>query len=167
MTIELQAAHLAAALNHSAHALDAPTLRALAALRDAIEPRLAPRRHDPATGLGTRAELQERLLLETVSGSLLVFELDGEPGDEVADVLRGVRAGDVAFRLGEREFALLLPDTALIGARVVGERIADRIASETPLSVRWGAAHSAAGDPRGLYAAAAADLARRPALAAA
>lgn len=161
MTIESQAAQLAVALNE-AGSLDPASVHALRALRGAIEPHLglATPGRDPATGLGGRAQFEERLAAGA-RGSLCLFEVDGEPGEDIARVLRRVRDGDQAFRVGEREFALLLPATALVGARVVGERIADRIATETPLTASYGAADSSAGDPRGLYVAAASDLAAR------
>jgi GGDEF domain-containing protein len=175
VSIDSQAAELTAALLAAAD-LDERASEALRALRDALEPHLGPGRRDPVTGLGSRAQFEARLASGGGRAALCLFELDGPAGSDdaaraAAAALRGVRDRDLAFRVGERAFAVLLPGTPLVGARVVGERIADRIATETSLTASYGAADSAAGDPRGLHAAAASDLAgrrrRRPAGAAA
>jgi PleD family two-component response regulator len=47
----------------------------------------------------------------------------------VAHILQGVRESDHAFRTGAHEFAVVLPGTSALGARIVGERLVDRIAS--------------------------------------
>lgn len=146
--------------------IDPAAVHMLEALRDALEPHLGAGRRDPVSGLGSRRQYMERLAEGGVASSLCLFELDSDapPGDAVravATVMRGVRDGDLAFRPSELQFALLLPGTPLVGARVVGERLADRIATDTPLTASYGAADSSAGDPRGLHEAAVADLAAR------
>lgn len=167
MSIRDRAAELTGALAATARPLDPDEIEVLRTLRGAIESQLLhePGRCDPLTGLSDRARYDERLAGERRQRSLCVFELESPAGADVlcavARILQQVRDGDVAFRIGEREFALLLPGTPLVGARVVGERIADRIATEAEVSAAYGAADSAAGDPRGLHAAAVGDLAAR------
>ena len=165
MTIESQAVQLRAALLTS-DGIDPAAVLALEALRDALDPHLGGGRRDPVSGLGSRGQYMERLEAGGIATSLCLLEIDSEepPGDAVravAAVMRGVRDGDLAYRPSDRQFALLLPGTPLVGARVVGERLADRIATETPLTASYGAADSSAGDPRGLHEAAVADLAAR------
>jgi diguanylate cyclase (GGDEF)-like protein/PAS domain S-box-containing protein len=113
---------------------------------------------DELTGLFNRREL-ERLLRDELArtirharpASLLFFDLDrlarvneehGEPaGDEVlrqvARLLRqGIRTLDRPARWDGEQFALLLPETGEEGARVVAERLRERIAAERITVVR-------------------------------
>jgi diguanylate cyclase (GGDEF)-like protein len=126
-------------------------------------------RRDQLTGLGNGAYYDQRLAREVDAAvgagrhlSLCLLELDGDSeGDEgvwaVARILQGLRESDDAFRIGEREFAVLLPGTSLLGGRVVAERLADRIAGvgHGRLSARYGVAAMTDPDPRRLHAAAA------------
>jgi GGDEF domain-containing protein len=132
-------------------------------------------RHDPLTGLGDGRHYQERIAAEVTAAAragrqlaLCLVELDPHGGDDealcaVARVLRGLREGDGAFRIGERRFAVLLPGASLLGGRVVAERLSDRIASVTvggrPVTAAWGVAAMDDPDPRRLHAAAEALLA--------
>lgn len=114
-------------------------------------------RTDVLTGLSNRREFMARLAEEghrQARGgeplSLVMIDIDhfkqinvtqGHPaGDHVLAQLGGllrtsVRRGiDVAARLGGEEFALLLPDTDLDGARRVAGKVAERLAS---LDIAW------------------------------
>ena len=102
-------------------------------------------RYDFLTGLFSRAaftsELEQEILRATRTGrsfAVAMVDLDGlkaandrfghEWGDNllraVSEVLKGdIRATDVGGRLGGDEFALLLPETDLAGAILVGEKV--------------------------------------------
>jgi GGDEF domain-containing protein len=135
-------------------------------------------RRDQLTGLGNGGYYDQRLAREVTAAvgagrhlSLCLLELDGDfDGDEglcaVARILQGLRESDDAFRIGEREFAVLLPGTSLLGGRVVAERLADRIAGigHGQLSARYGVAAMTDADPRLLHAAAAQLMARSAAV---
>jgi diguanylate cyclase (GGDEF)-like protein len=126
-------------------------------------------RRDQLTGLGNGGYYDQRLAREVTAAigagrhlSLCLLELDGDSeGDEelcaVARILQALRESDDAFRIGEREFAVLLPGTSLLGGRVVAERLVDRVAGIGPgrLSARCGVAAMSDPDPRHLHAAAA------------
>jgi len=106
--------------------------------------------YDPLTGLPNRRFFFEHasLIFEEVKRyekplSLLVMDIDHfkkindtyghDVGDLVlktfADILRGiVRKSDICARLGGEEFAVLLPNTDLEGARVLAERIRATVA---------------------------------------
>jgi two-component system cell cycle response regulator len=100
--------------------------------------------HDPLTGLRNRATLVESIQAvvdaagKGVPGALIYVDLDHfksvndtfghAAGDQllttVASVLKkGVRAGDILFRLGGDEFCVLLHALALSEAAVVAERL--------------------------------------------
>lgn len=101
--------------------------------------------HDGLTGLKNRRAFEERLVEELArirrSGqpvSLLLLDIDhfkafndsfGHPrGDEVlrsvARLLsRAIRDTDIAVRYGGEEFAIVLPNTDLEGAALMGERL--------------------------------------------
>jgi diguanylate cyclase (GGDEF)-like protein len=104
---------------------------------------------DPLTGLGNRRRFMEALTLEVERAdrygralSLVLLDLDRfkkvndtwghAAGDEVlkeaARALRGVcRELDLPARLGGEELVLLLPETDAHGARIVAERVRERI----------------------------------------
>jgi diguanylate cyclase (GGDEF)-like protein len=104
---------------------------------------------DPLTGLGNRRRFMEVLALEVERAdrygrqlSLVLLDLDRfkkvndtwghAAGDEVlkdaARVLRSVcREIDLPARLGGEELVLLLPETDGDGARIVAERVRERI----------------------------------------
>ena len=101
--------------------------------------------HDALTDLYTRRRFQEELVREVVRarrsrrrGALLLLDLDGfktvndtlghSAGDEllvsISRALRTtLRSGDVLARMGGDEFALILPDTDLAGARVIAGKL--------------------------------------------
>ena len=107
-------------------------------------------RTDPLTGLANRRSLMEELEQEVERSerygrplSLVSVDLDHfksvndthghAAGDEVlrqaAQALRSVcRDVDLAARMGGEELALLLPETDVAGARIVAERVRERIA---------------------------------------
>ena len=96
-------------------------------------------------------------------------ELHGrEAGDavllRVAEVLRGVRASDMAFRVGEDEFAVLLPNTPYHAARTAAERAAADVGPcglpAGRVNVSVGVAEARSADPPGLLAAAHGSLTR-------
>jgi len=111
---------------------------------------------DPLTGLANRRHFMEALELEVERTdryhrplSLISLDMDHfkevndshghGAGDDVlreaARVLRSVcRDVDLPARLGGEELALLLPETDAVGARIVAERIRERIAAGTHTS---------------------------------
>jgi diguanylate cyclase (GGDEF)-like protein len=108
---------------------------------------------DALTDLSNHRAFQETIREEVdrarATGSpltLALIDLDGfklindtmghRRGDEllaqVGAILAAGRAGDQPFRVGGDEFALLLPDTDVQGARVVAERLRSRITEQIP-----------------------------------
>lgn len=105
--------------------------------------------HDALTGLLNRRAFEERVGMELArrerygqSFSLAVMDLDGfnsasdrfgeAAGDELlrttgAILAKHTRVMDACFRLGGDEFAIVMPGTALEGARIVVERCRARI----------------------------------------
>jgi diguanylate cyclase (GGDEF)-like protein len=105
---------------------------------------------DMLTGLWNRRHLLERLEAETgrsrrngrplclaivdVDHFKRVNDLNGHPaGDEVLRALagmmkEGVRSSDVVGRMGGEEFAILMPETDRAQARLVCERLRERVA---------------------------------------
>jgi diguanylate cyclase (GGDEF)-like protein len=112
-------------------------------------------RRDQLTGLGNRRAFDETLEREIArsrrSGgaiSVLVLDMDGFKaindrhghlvGDQTlkaaaAAITETVRVPDDCFRWGGDEFAVLLPETALAGAREVGERLQAAVRSHSPV----------------------------------
>src|SRR5262245_53934227 len=138
---------------------------------------------DELTGLAARTAFDEALRSEVARASRYglrlslavldvnrlqrINDLHGRGyGDSVlvriADVLRTVRASDLSFRIGEDEFALLLPNTAGPAARTVAERAAGEVGpcglEPGEVTVSVGVAELRSADPPGLLAAAEAEL---------
>jgi diguanylate cyclase (GGDEF)-like protein/PAS domain S-box-containing protein len=104
---------------------------------------------DALTGLFSRRRFQEELDREVSRarrhgrpGALLLLDLDGfkqvndtlghAAGDElltrIGEALRSIlRDSDVLARIGGDEFALILPDTDVAAARVVGEKLVEAV----------------------------------------
>lgn len=124
---------------------------AIALHRTRAYPRARPDNlHDSLTGLLNRRAFQERVTVELArrnrygqSFSLAMLDLDGfntandrfgeAAGDEllrsIATILNThTRVMDACFRLGGDEFAIIMPGTALDGARTLGERCRQYIA---------------------------------------
>jgi diguanylate cyclase (GGDEF)-like protein len=123
----------------------APMVATQADLQERYEAALAAALRDPLTGLGNHRAFHEELgrqvaasLRYDVPLSLLLIDLDefkaindgrGHAGGD--RVLRGfggllagsLRLADRAFRVGGDEFAVLLPHTDLVGARIVAQRL--------------------------------------------
>ncbi len=143
-------------------------------------------RHDPVTGLPNRRSYEQRLALEAERArryryplALLLVEIDGlgalyeelgvPAGDdaarEIAELLNGSRFADEAFRIGESEFAILLPHTDLAGAEAAAARLTLQISAGGVVSASWGAAagedHPSAIEERASLALVAARDARR------
>ncbi len=118
-------------------------------------------RTDPLTGLGNRRAYEEALAGELSrsrrqDGHVAVCLFGVDPREqvdpaaleealcEVARILDGGRLTDAAFRLEDREFAMILPETDEDGARAAGGRISARLADTIMgggrLRVSWGAA---------------------------
>jgi diguanylate cyclase (GGDEF)-like protein len=128
-------------------------------------------RRDPLTGLANLRAYDERLVLEAERArryehplALVLLNLDDFKtlnaelghgiGDEVlvqvAAVLSGSRFADAAFRIDGDEFAVLLPETDIVGAETVAERLAAQVSASAlgggRVTASWGAA-SGDGDP--------------------
>ena len=142
-------------------------------------------RRDPVTQLPDRESYEERLALEAERArryryplALVRFEIEGisavaeEFGDpaaeavlcEVADLLSGSRFADEAFRIGDREFAILLPHTDLAGATAAAARLEHQVAAsevaEGRIGASWGVA-AEEGHPAALHQRAGETLAAR------
>ena len=106
-------------------------------------------RTDALTGLFNRRAYEERRVVEAARSAryahplaLCLFDLDGykavndrhghPAGDEVlqgvASVIDSSRLTDDAFRIGGDEFAVLMPQTTLDGAKIAGKRLASALA---------------------------------------
>jgi two-component system cell cycle response regulator len=115
---------------------------------------------DPLTGLNNRRYLESHLvsLLDQAARtgrplSAMIVDIDHfkrvndsfghDCGDEVlkifaARVKRAVRGADLMCRFGGEEFVVVMPDTKLSIARIVGERIREAVAS-APFPIEQGA----------------------------
>ncbi len=136
-------------------------------------------RTDALTGLLNRRAFEERLSVEAARSTryqhplaLAIFDLDGfkavndEFGHPAGDaVLRGVaeainssRLTDDAFRIGGDEFALLMPETWLEGAKVAATRVVTAIEDaqlgEVSVTACFGVASLSSGDGLALHDAA-------------
>jgi diguanylate cyclase (GGDEF)-like protein len=109
---------------------------------------------DALTGLPDRRSYQDRLEIEVERArrfrtqlTLCRLRLGGPAGDcavrKVASILRGGRRADEVFRIGGEEFAVLLPQTDVAGARVAADRIAQRVEAEVDTSVELGLSYRA------------------------
>ena len=96
---------------------------------------------DALTGLPDRRSYYERLEIEVERArrfrtqlTLCLLRFGRPAGDaavrKVASILRGGRRADEVFRIGGREFAVLLPQTDVDGARIAAGRIAQRVEAE-------------------------------------
>jgi diguanylate cyclase (GGDEF)-like protein len=106
-------------------------------------------RTDALTGLFNRRAYEERRVVEAARSAryghplgLAIFDLDGfkavndqyghPAGDEVLQGVAGVigssRLTDDAFRIGGDEFAVLMPQTTLQGAKIAAKRLIDAVA---------------------------------------
>jgi diguanylate cyclase (GGDEF)-like protein len=95
------------------------------------------------------------LVLIKLDGLDAVAEQGGEPAvedvlREVAEVLGGSRFADEAFRIGDGEFAILLPHTDLAGAEAAAARMTMQVLASGLVGASWGAA-SDEGHPGALH----------------
>jgi diguanylate cyclase (GGDEF)-like protein len=112
---------------------------------------------DRLTGLRNRQRFFEDLRREFAAArrydddlSVLLLDLDGlsqvnaaegyRAGDELLVavgemLLRGLRVSDIAARLGDDDFAVILPRTGLAGAEVVAERLAKSVTAPIVIGV--------------------------------
>jgi len=106
---------------------------------------------DPLTGLYNKRQFEERLHLELSRAkrysskvSLVIFDIDGLGNynksngnilgnlaiSDIASILKKeTREVDFAARVGDDEFAVILPETGSLGAISLAERICDSVAS--------------------------------------
>ena len=136
-------------------------------------------RTDALTGLLNRRAYEERLAIEAARSSryghplaLGIFDLDGfkavndrlghSAGDEVlqgvAEAINTSRMTDDAFRIGGDEFALLMPETWLEGAKVAATRVVTAIEeaqlADATVTACFGVASLSTGDGLALHDAA-------------
>jgi diguanylate cyclase (GGDEF)-like protein len=94
-------------------------------------------------GRGRRHQLSIALI--DIDDFRRLNELHGHRGGDrllaaLAAELRAGRAGDVAFRIGGDEFALLMPETGEAEACSASERLLERVAARLPLTLSIGVA---------------------------
>lgn len=119
-------------------------------------------RTDPITGLGNPPALEEHLelaLSDRARGgspsSVALISVDppqqASPGNEAhrefvkqvaSDIESCVREQDFVARLGGTEFAVVMPKTSLVGARVFGVRLRRQLAKHRQLSADCGIAEA-------------------------
>lgn len=133
-------------------------------------------RFDALTDLGNRRAYDERLKVEAGRSvrygwplSLALFDVDSldtvnqklsrPAGDRVLRGVAGILAGssrgaDDAFRIGDDEFALLMPSTIATDAELVAARLVQKIEEADmgcgSATVSWGVAERM-GDPKALH----------------
>ncbi len=140
-------------------------------------------RHDALTALPNRRAFEERLPVELARAtrfgrplSLCLLDLDGfkgvndrlghPAGDEVlravARILEESRVADDCFRIGGDEFAIVMPETTSVEARLAAERIASQVREarlgESAIGVSFGIAAATYPDREALLADADAEL---------
>jgi len=136
--------------------------------------------HDSLTGALTRGAFEQRIDAELARAqhgatplSLVIFDVDhfkaindsfGHAAGDAAlrgigdIVAAGMRRSDVFGRLGGEEFGLLLPDTGIVGAAAVADKLRRRFAAPAagrrPLTVSFGVAqvHPGASSTRAVFA---------------
>jgi diguanylate cyclase (GGDEF)-like protein len=136
-------------------------------------------RTDALTGLLNRRAYEERLAIEAARSAryghplgLAIFDLDGFKGvndrlghpagdavlQGVAQAIDSSRLTDDAFRIGGDEFALLMPETWLEGAKVAATRVVTAIEEaplgDAPVTACFGVASLSSGDGLALHDAA-------------
>jgi diguanylate cyclase (GGDEF)-like protein len=136
-------------------------------------------RTDALTGLLNRRAYEERLAIEAARSAryghalgLALFDLDGfksvndmlghPAGDQVlkgvAEAIDSSRLTDDAFRIGGDEFALLMPETKVEGAKIAAERVVKAIEEaelgEGAVTACFGVASLSRGDGLALHDAA-------------
>ncbi|HEX6029920.1 MAG TPA: diguanylate cyclase [Tepidiformaceae bacterium] len=141
-------------------------------------------RTDHLTGLFNRRAFDEKLhdvcesarrtassvavVVVDIAGTRIVNEVHGhEAGDAMirraaAGVLRSIRGGDFAARVGGDDFGIILPDAELETGRQIARRIAHEIerlnagewSEQLPIAVTFGVASGVGCEPVDLFAAA-------------
>ncbi len=136
-------------------------------------------RTDALTGLFNRRAYEERLSIEAARSTryqhplaLAIFDLDGFKGvndkfghpagdavlQGVAEAIDSSRLTDDAFRIGGDEFALLMPETWLEGAKVAATRVVTAIEDaqleDVTVTACFGVASLSSGDALALHDAA-------------
>jgi GGDEF domain-containing protein len=118
---------------------------------------------DPLTGLETKEHydrhLAEALTFATHTGlplSLVVIHLSGYFDSQlVRKIANLIRAVDTCFLIDGGEFAIVMPNTPIGGARIAAFRISDNLAQEDKsIRVTVGAAQATSADPLELQMAA-------------
>lgn len=123
-------------------------------------------RTDPMTGLGNSLALEEQLELQladrtggTYTASLVLISAScdagssapSEPGRELTKTIAGhiehcIRENDYVARIGGNDFAVLLSNTSLAGARVFGTRLRSRLELQMGILANCGVAEALSGD---------------------
>ncbi len=125
-------------------------------------------RTDPMTGLGNSLALEEQLELQladrtggTYTASLVLISANcdpgvgaNEPGRELTKTIAGhiehcIRENDYVARIGGNDFAVLLSNTSLAGARVFGTRLRSRLELQMGILANCGLAEALSGDTPG------------------
>ena len=117
-------------------------------------------RRDPLTGVGSRRRLEEDLAtlcarVVRYGHAYCVAMVGLEPADDDvlrqagAALVREIRSGDSVYRWGASEFAVLLPEQALVTANVAAERLRHALAVAVPggTKVHVGIVTTGGGEP--------------------